>query len=68
MDHRARDGSAKFRRRCSLPLTGSNVVDLLITDLAVFERPSRTEPFALRELAPGVTQEEVRLHSEAEYQ
>lgn len=67
MEHRARDGSAKFRRQCSLPLTGANVVDMLITDLAVFARPSRREAFALLELAPGVTQTMLREVTEAEF-
>src|SRR6201996_723533 len=52
MEHNEKDGSAKFKPRCDLPLTGANVVDLLITDLAVFERPTRQAPFALKELAP----------------
>jgi 3-oxoacid CoA-transferase subunit B len=50
-----------------LPLTGTNVVDMLITDLAVFSRPSRREPFQLIELAPGVTAEEVRRKTPAKY-
>src|ERR1035438_407336 len=37
MEHTARDGSAKFRPQCELPLTGANVVDMIITDLCVFE-------------------------------
>ena len=54
MDHVARDGTPKFRRACTLPLTGSGVVDMLITDRAVFERPARAAPFELLELAPGI--------------
>lgn len=54
MDHVAKDGSAKFRRTCTLPLTGTGVVDMLITDRAVFERPARGERFLLREIAPGI--------------
>ena len=68
MDHVARDGSAKFRRTCTLPLTGAGVVDKIITDLAVFERPDRDNPFVLRELAPGVTLESVRERTEAFFQ
>src|SRR3546814_8856081 len=41
MDHVSRDGTPKFRKSCTLPLTGSAVVDMLITDLAVFSRPDR---------------------------
>src|SRR5471030_1870000 len=38
MDHTSKDGDPKFKARCELPLTGINVVDMLITDLAVFSR------------------------------
>ena len=67
MDHTSKDGDPKFKTRCELPLTGTNVVDLLITDLAVFSRPTRHEAFKLIELAPGVTAEEVRRKTPAKY-
>ncbi len=67
MEHTAKDGSAKFRPRCELPLTGANVVDMLITDLAVFSRPTRAGLFRLIELAPGVTAAEVRRKTTANY-
>ncbi|MGI4952357.1 MAG: 3-oxoacid CoA-transferase subunit B [Janthinobacterium lividum] len=67
MDHVAKDGTAKFRRACTLPLTGANVVDVLITDLGVFERPSRGEPFVLRELAPGVDAARIHVLTEAAF-
>jgi 3-oxoacid CoA-transferase B subunit len=67
MEHVAKDGSAKFKARCDLPLTGADVVDLLITDLAVFSRPRRGERFALIELAPGVTPMQVRAATTAQY-
>lgn len=67
MDHRAKDGTPKFRKRCTLPLTGANVVDVLITDLAMFERPDRQSPFMLREVAPGVSLEELRTVTEADF-
>jgi len=67
MDHVAKDGSPKFRKSCELPLTGKNVVDLLITSHGVFERPDRKSPFELIELAPGVTREELRGMTEAKY-
>ena len=41
MEHNSKDGAPKFKPRCELPLTGANCVDMLITDLAVFERPDR---------------------------
>ena len=67
MEHTSKDGSAKFKPRCELPLTGANVVDLLITDLAVFSRPNRHAPFQLIELAPGVTADEVKAKTTAAY-
>jgi 3-oxoacid CoA-transferase subunit B len=67
MEHCAKDGSAKFKPRCELPLTGINCVDLLITDLAVFSRPDRHSPFQLQELAPGVTREQIRAKTSANY-
>ena len=59
MEHCARDGSPKFLPACTLPLTGRNVVDMIITDLAVFERPDHQSPFRLRETAPGVTADDI---------
>jgi len=67
MDHRAKDGTPKFRKSCSLPLTGANVVDLLITDMAMFERPDRQSPFMVREIAPGVSLEDLRAATEADF-
>jgi 3-oxoacid CoA-transferase B subunit len=67
MEHNARDGLPKFKPRCELPLTGSNCVDMLITDLAVFARPDRHSPFGLRELAPGVTLPELRARTTAAF-
>ena len=68
MEHTAKDGTAKFRRECSLPLTGVNVVDMIITDLAVFQRPHRQAGFELVELAPGTTAGQVRERTEACYE
>ena len=67
MEHTAKDGTAKFRRHCTLPLTGVNVVDMIITDLGVFERPTRRAPFELIELAPDVSAEHIRGRTEASY-
>ena len=67
MEHVGRDGASKFRSRCDLPLTGANVVDLLITDLAVFSRTDRQATFDLSELAPGVTETEVRAKTTAQF-
>jgi 3-oxoacid CoA-transferase subunit B len=67
MEHTAKDGAPKFKPRCELPLTGANVVDMLITDLAVFTRADRHAPFRLIDLAPGVTADEVRAKTTADY-
>ena len=67
MEHTAKDGAPKFIPACTLPLTGKNVVDMIITDLAVFQRQDHTSPFRLVELAPGVTPEEVRAKTTASY-
>src|SRR6188472_3272607 len=67
MEHTSKDGDPKFIPACTLPLTGKNVVDMIITDLAVFQRPDHDSPFKLIELAPGVTAEEVRSKTTANY-
>ena len=67
MEHVAKDGSPKFIPACTLPLTGRNVVDMIITDLAVFQRPDHASPFRLVELAPGVTAEDVAAKTSAAY-
>jgi 3-oxoacid CoA-transferase subunit B len=68
MEHNAKDGSPKFIPACTLPLTGKNVVDMIITDLAVFHRPDHQSPFKLIEMAPGVTAQEVTEKTTASYE
>jgi 3-oxoacid CoA-transferase subunit B len=67
MEHTSKAGDAKFIPACTLPLTGKNVVDMVITDLAVFHRPDHDSPFKLIELAPGLTRDEVRQKTSAQY-
>jgi acyl CoA:acetate/3-ketoacid CoA transferase beta subunit len=67
MEHTSKNGDAKFIPVCTLPLTGRNVVDMIITDLCVFSRPDHDSPFALVELAPGVTVDEVAAKTTASY-
>ena len=74
MEHTDKNGGPKFVHRCSLPLTGAGVVDMLITDLAVFTidrakaKAGEGGAVKLIELAPGVTEEEVRTKTEADYE
>ncbi|PZU12586.1 MAG: succinyl-CoA--3-ketoacid-CoA transferase [Sphingobium sp.] len=67
MEHTAKDGSPKFIPACTLPLTGKNVVDMIVTDLCVFQRADHDSPFRLVECAPGVTAEEVAAKTSAHY-
>jgi 3-oxoacid CoA-transferase len=59
MEHTAKDGSPKIKNQCDLPLTGKQVVDLIITDLCVF-KVHKVEGLVLIELNDGVTVDEVR--------
>lgn len=68
MEHVAKDGSPKFIPACTLPLTGRNVVDMIITDLAVFQRADHASPFKLIEIAPGVTVDEIAAKTTAGYE
>ncbi|MCL9997823.1 MAG: 3-oxoacid CoA-transferase subunit B [Erythrobacter sp.] len=67
MDHTAKDGTPKFIPACTLPLTGAGVVDMVITNLAVFQRPGKGEPFRLIEMAPGVTEADIAATTTAHY-
>ena len=67
MEHVSKNGDSKFIPECTLPLTGRNVVDMIITDLCGFQRSSHDEPFRLVETAPGVTAEEVAAKTTAHY-
>ncbi|MEM7703036.1 MAG: CoA transferase subunit B [Pseudomonadota bacterium] len=68
MDHASKAGDPKFIPECTLPLTGAGVVDMIITNLAVFQRPDKTSPFKLIELAPDVTVEDVAAQTTAQYE
>ncbi|MBN8544181.1 MAG: CoA transferase subunit B [Alphaproteobacteria bacterium] len=66
MEHNAKDGSAKLVKACNLPLTGLGVVDMVITDLAVFH--IEAGKLILSELAPGITVDEIRSKTEASFE
>jgi 3-oxoacid CoA-transferase subunit B len=65
MEHTAK-GAAKLVKECSLPLTGRRCVDLVITELCVLEMDPAQRRFVLKELAPGVSVDEVKSKTEAE--
>ena len=68
MEHCEKSGGAKFLHPCSLPLTGAGVVDLLVTDLAVFEIDRKAGGATLLELAAGVDLAELRAKTEADFE
>lgn len=65
MEHNAKDGSAKLVKQCTLPLTGVKVVDIIITELGVFTIDE--SGLTLREIAPGITEDEIRKRTEATF-
>jgi len=62
MEHTTKEGKPKIVRKCSLPLTGVEVVDLIVTELAVIE--VTPQGLVLREVAPGVKPEDVQAATE----
>ena len=68
MEHVGRNGAPKLVARCTLPLTGAGVVDLIITDLAVFDCDRRGGGLTLVELAPGVALDHVRAKTAARFE
>jgi 3-oxoacid CoA-transferase subunit B len=66
LEHVSKEGKPKILNRCTLPLTGAGVVDLIISDLCVLDVDRNNERLRLIELAPGVTVGEVRAKTEAE--
>jgi 3-oxoacid CoA-transferase subunit B/3-oxoadipate CoA-transferase beta subunit len=67
MDHCEKSGAPKVLKTCSLPLTGAGVVDLLITDLGVFEIDAKAPSMRLTALATGVSLDEITAKTEAEF-
>ncbi len=66
MEHEAK-GESKLLKRCSLPLTGAKVVDMVVTDLAVFTIDKKKGGMTLIELADGVTLDEVKAKTAAKF-
>jgi 3-oxoacid CoA-transferase B subunit len=64
-DHTNKRGESKFLKACTLPLTGQNCIDMVITDLGVFARDDKQSDFRVKELANGVTANEVRAKTQA---
>jgi 3-oxoacid CoA-transferase subunit B/3-oxoadipate CoA-transferase beta subunit len=67
MEHTEKSGAPKLVKACTLPLTGQRVVDLVITELGVFDVSRGKSPLTLIELAPGVTVDEVKAKTEAAF-
>jgi 3-oxoacid CoA-transferase subunit B len=68
MEHTEKSGAPKLVKACSLPLTGQKVVDLVVTELGVFETNRGRTPVRLTALAPGVTVDEVKARTEAPFE
>jgi 3-oxoacid CoA-transferase subunit B len=68
MEHTEKTGASKLLKACTLPLTGQGVVDLVVTELGVFDVSRGKKPLTLLELAPGVTVEEVTAKTEAPFE
>jgi 3-oxoacid CoA-transferase subunit B len=67
MEHANKAGQSKILKKCSLPLTGSACIDMVITDMAVFAVDRKKGGLTLTELAPEVSVEDVRAKTEASF-
>jgi 3-oxoacid CoA-transferase subunit B len=67
MEHANKHGQSKVLKRCSLPLTGAACVDMVVTDLCVFDLDRQGGGLTLVELAPYVTLDEIRAKTEASF-
>jgi 3-oxoacid CoA-transferase subunit B len=67
MEHANKAGKSKILKACTLPLTGSRCIDMVITDLCVFEIDRKQDVMRLLELAPGVSLDDVKAKTEADF-
>jgi 3-oxoacid CoA-transferase subunit B len=67
MEHANKAGQPKILKACTLPLTGSACIDMIVTDMAVFEVDRKKGGLTLIELAPGVSADDVKAKTEAAY-
>ncbi len=68
MEHTEKSGAPKLLEACTLPLTGQGVVDLVVTDLGVFDVSRGRKPLTLLEMAPGVTLDEIKAKTGAPFE
>ena len=67
MEHANKAGQSKILKKCTLPLTGSACIDMIVTDMAVFAVDRKKGGLTLIELAPGISADEVKAKTEAAY-
>ena len=67
MEHASKDGEPKILKQCTLPLTGTGVVDLIITDMGVFQVDENGGGLTLIEIAPGVSVDDIKAKTEADF-
>src|SRR5918995_1509608 len=67
MEHASKDGEPKILKKCTLPLTGTGVVDLIITDMGVFQVDEHGGGLTLIEIAPGIAVDDIKAKTEADF-
>jgi 3-oxoacid CoA-transferase subunit B len=67
MEHANKAGQSKILKSCTLPLTGSGCIDMVITDMAVFTVDRKNGGLTLIELAPGISLEDVKAKTAADF-
>ena len=68
LEHRSKNGASKILKQCKLPLTGKGVVDLIITDLAVFKVLPDNGGLLLTEIMPSSDLEKIKQYTEAKFE